>query len=137
LKISPFFQEAQKMAGEDDVTDDGVDFSDSFGPNGWPAWTILMLMSFWGLAVVCEEYFVPALNVLCIKLNLPDDVAGATFMAAGASSPELFSAIISLFITKSALGIGTIIGSEIFVSFFFFNCIIFILIFFILIQHDV
>jgi Ca2+/Na+ antiporter len=109
------------MAGEDDVTDDGVDFSDSFGPNGWPAWTILMLMSFWGLAVVCEEYFVPALNVLCIKLNLPDDVAGATFMAAGASSPELFSAIISLFITKSALGIGTIIGSEIFVSFFFFQ----------------
>jgi len=107
------------MAGDDDVTDDGVDFSDSFGPNGWPAWTILMLMSFWGLAVVCEEYFVPALNVLCIKLNLPDDVAGATFMAAGASSPELFSAIISLFITKSALGIGTIIGSEIFVSIYF------------------
>jgi Ca2+/Na+ antiporter len=102
------------MAGDDGGDDDGIDFSDSFGDHGWPAWTILMLMSFWGLACVCEDFFVPALNVLCIKLNLPDDVAGATFMAAGASSPELFSAIISLFVTKSALGIGTIIGSEIF-----------------------
>lgn len=27
--------------------------------------------------LVCEEYFVPALNVLCEELNVPDDVAGA------------------------------------------------------------
>lgn len=41
-------------------------------------------------------------------------VAGATLMAAGASSPELFSSIVALFITHSALGLGTIVGSEIF-----------------------
>jgi len=35
-------------------------------------------------------------------------------MAAGASSPELFSSIVALFITHSALGLGTIVGSEIF-----------------------
>ena len=35
-------------------------------------------------------------------------------MAAGASSPEMFAAFISLFVTHSSLGIGTIIGSEIF-----------------------
>mmetsp|Transcript_15268 Transcript_15268/g.30845 ORF Transcript_15268/g.30845 Transcript_15268/m.30845 type:complete len:544 (-) Transcript_15268:484-2115(-) len=35
-------------------------------------------------------------------------------MAAGASSPELFSSIIALFVTHSALGLGTIVGSEIF-----------------------
>lgn len=35
-------------------------------------------------------------------------------MAAGASSPELFSSIVSLFITHSSLGLGTIVGSEIF-----------------------
>ena len=56
----------------------------------------------------------PALNIMCEKFNIPDDVAGATFMAAGASSPEMFAAFISLFITHSALGAGTIIGSEIF-----------------------
>lgn len=46
--------------------------------------------------------------------KIPDDVAGATLMAAGASSPELFSSLVSLFITHSALGLGTIVGSEIF-----------------------
>ena len=35
-------------------------------------------------------------------------------MAAGASSPELLSSFISLFITHSSLGLGTIVGSEIF-----------------------
>lgn len=58
--------------------------------------------------------FVPALNVLVTEFNIPDDVAGATLMAAGASSPELFSSIVSLFVTHSALGLGTIVGSEIF-----------------------
>lgn len=38
---------------------------------------------------------------------------GATLMAAGASSPELFASIVSLFITHSSLGMGTIIGSEV------------------------
>lgn len=58
--------------------------------------------------------FVPALNVIANHFNIPDDVAGATLMAAGASSPELFSSIIALFVTHSALGLGTIVGSEIF-----------------------
>ena len=35
-------------------------------------------------------------------------------MAAGASSPELFSSIVALFVTHSALGLGTVVGSEIF-----------------------
>jgi Ca2+/Na+ antiporter len=69
---------------------------------------------FWGLAVVCEEYFVPSLNILCEELNIPDDVAGATFMAAGASSPEMFTSFIALFVNHSAIGVGTVVGSEIF-----------------------
>ena len=75
---------------------------------------IALLISFWGLAVVCEEYFVPALNILCDDYKIPDDVAGATLMAAGNSSPEFFSVIISLFITHTTLGVGTAIGSAIF-----------------------
>lgn len=35
-------------------------------------------------------------------------------MASGASSPELLCTIVSLFITHSSLGLGTIVGSEIF-----------------------
>mmetsp|Transcript_61336 Transcript_61336/g.168383 ORF Transcript_61336/g.168383 Transcript_61336/m.168383 type:complete len:750 (+) Transcript_61336:558-2807(+) len=103
---------------ENDCTDVGEDDAEEVDPftadGGWALYFVLMLTSFWALAVVVEEYFVPALNVLCDKLNMPDDVAGATFMAAGASSPEMFAAFVSLFITHTSLGIGTIIGSEIF-----------------------
>jgi len=42
------------------------------------------------------------------------DVAGATFMAAGGSAPELFTAVIGVFIAVSDVGIGTIVGSAVF-----------------------
>ena len=69
---------------------------------------------FWCLSVVCEERFVPALAVICDVLKIPDDVAGATLMAAGACSPEVVSSFIALFVTHSALGVGSVVGSEIF-----------------------
>lgn len=75
---------------------------------------VLVIQMFWALALVCEEFFVPALNVLCEELKVPDDVAGATFMAAGASSPELFTSFIGLLIYNSNIGVGTVVGSEIF-----------------------
>ena len=36
-------------------------------------------------------------------LNLPPDVAGATFMAAGSSGPELATAMIGVFVAKVSL----------------------------------
>ena len=42
-----------------------------------------------GIAIVCDDYFVSSLEKICDKLNLSEDVAGATFMAAGSSAPEL------------------------------------------------
>jgi len=69
--------------------------------------------SFYFQAIVTEERFVPALNVISKRLKMSDDVAGATLMAAGSSSPELFAAMISVFVTHSALGIGTVVGSEV------------------------
>ncbi|KAJ8272018.1 hypothetical protein COCON_G00108770 [Conger conger] len=45
-----------------------------------------MLYMFIALAIVCDEFFVPALTVITEKLQISDDVAGATFMAAGGSA---------------------------------------------------
>jgi Ca2+/Na+ antiporter len=39
-------------------------------------------------------------------------VAGATFMAAGGSAPELFTSIIGVFISQDDVGIGTIVGKK-------------------------
>ncbi|CAF2785089.1 unnamed protein product [Rotaria sp. Silwood2] len=47
-------------------------------------------------------------------LNLDEDVAGATFMAGGSSSPELFTALIGIFVAKGDVGVGTIVGSAVF-----------------------
>ena len=47
---------------------------------------ILMTYMFIGFHILCDDFFVPALNVLCEKFGLPDDIAGATFMAAGCAT---------------------------------------------------
>lgn len=69
---------------------------------------------FLALALVCDEFFVPALHVISKIANISDDVAGATFMAAGGSAPELFISVIGVFISKSNVGFGTIVGSAVF-----------------------
>ncbi|XP_067380440.1 sodium/potassium/calcium exchanger 2-like isoform X4 [Channa argus] len=73
-----------------------------------------MIYMFIALAIVCDEFFVPALTVITEKLSISDDVAGATFMAAGGSAPELFTSVIGVFISHSNVGIGTIVGSAVF-----------------------
>uniref|UniRef100_A0A6Q2YQ94 Sodium/calcium exchanger membrane region domain-containing protein n=2 Tax=Esox lucius TaxID=8010 RepID=A0A6Q2YQ94_ESOLU len=69
---------------------------------------------FIALALVCDDYFVPSLEKICERLHLSEDVAGATFMAAGSSAPELFTSVIGVFITKGDVGVGTIVGSAVF-----------------------
>ena len=69
---------------------------------------------FVALAIVCDEYFVPSLDVIASKLNLSNDVAGATFMAAGGSTPELFTSFFGVFVAKTNVGFGTIVGSAVF-----------------------
>ena len=55
---------------------------------------------FLGLSIVCDDYFVPALERMVESLQMSQDVAGATFMAAGSSAPELATAVIGVFIAK-------------------------------------
>ncbi|CAL8245753.1 unnamed protein product [Lota lota] len=82
---------------------------------GWVALHIIgMVYMFVALAIVCDEFFVPTLEVITNKLEISDDVAGATFMAAGGSAPELFTSLIGVFISHSNVGIGTIVGSAVF-----------------------
>jgi len=73
-----------------------------------------IIYMFYALALVCDEFFVPSLEVIIEKLGISPDVAGATFMAAGGSAPELFTSVIGVFIAKNDVGIGTIVGSAVF-----------------------
>ena len=49
----------------------------------------VMLLSFWGLAFVCDHYFCSSLMVLCEERGIPENVAGATVMAIGTSAADL------------------------------------------------
>ncbi|XP_062921175.1 sodium/potassium/calcium exchanger 1 [Mobula hypostoma] len=82
---------------------------------GWVLLHVLgMVYMFIALALVCDEFFVPSLGTITERLEISDDVAGATFMAAGGSAPELFTSLIGVFIAHSNVGIGTIVGSAVF-----------------------
>jgi len=71
---------------------------------------------FLGVAIICDEFFVESLELISAALSLSDDVAGATFMAAGSSAPELATAVISIIFKPepSDEGLGTIVGSAVF-----------------------
>ncbi|XP_064474924.1 sodium/potassium/calcium exchanger Nckx30C-like isoform X1 [Ornithodoros turicata] len=73
-----------------------------------------MVYMFVALAIICDEFFIPALDVITLNLGISEDVAGATFMAAGGSAPELFTSVIGVFISFDDVGIGTIVGSAVF-----------------------
>lgn len=75
---------------------------------------LIVLYVFGALAIVCDDYFCASLEIICDELSLQEDVAGATFMAAGSSAPEFFTALIGVFIAESDVGVGTIVGSAVF-----------------------
>lgn len=86
-------------------------------------WFVPIAFMFYCQHHVCEEYFIPAINVLVSRANASPNkwinrwgesaVAGATIMALGCNGPELFCNLISLYIGSDA-GIGVVVGSEIF-----------------------
>jgi len=51
-----------------------------------------ILYCFVALALICDEYYVASLDIICNIFNLSPDVAGATFMAIGlVPFPLIFS----------------------------------------------
>jgi len=77
---------------------------------------ILNIYLFLGIAIICDGHFTASLEMICSDkgLGLNNDVAGATFMAAGSSAPELATSFIGTFLSESNVGVGTIIGSAVF-----------------------
>ncbi len=78
---------------------------------------LILLVSFYILAKVVDDYFVESLDEIASKLKMSSDAAGATLMAVGSSAPELFVAIFALIRpdgSHEAIGIGNIVGSALF-----------------------
>jgi len=80
------------------------------------AYFVILLISFYFIAKICDDYFVDSLDVIAHRLNMSSDAAGATLMAIGSSAPELMVAIISVLKPGSheQIGMGNIVGSALF-----------------------
>jgi len=77
---------------------------------------VALLLSFYLLNEVTENFFIPSLDTISHKTKMSDDAAGATLMAAGSSAPELFISIIAILYggDNFEIGVGTIVGSALF-----------------------
>lgn len=95
------------IAGEDCKAD-----FDSYG--GFLLWALLILYTFKVLADVCDGHLTSVLERIVEKLGVPEDVAGATFLAMSSSAPELFHSVVSTFVLVSPSGLGNIVGSALF-----------------------
>ncbi|KAL3985534.1 putative integral membrane protein [Acanthocheilonema viteae] len=73
-----------------------------------------LIYMFIAISLVSDKFFIPSLSIIIGKLSISNDVAGATFMAAGGSAPEFFASLFGVFITQNNVGIGTIVGSATF-----------------------
>lgn len=78
----------------------------------------VLLLCFYLLAVLTEEFFVPSIDVIAKKLGLSHDAAGATLLAIGSSAPEFFIALIAVLGLAGGdhadIGAGAVVGSAIF-----------------------
>ena len=61
--------------------------------------------------LVTDYRLLPAMQAVCKKLHIPDDVAGATLLGASLNAPELFSSAVSTFATHNDVGVGVVVGS--------------------------
>mmetsp|Transcript_26507 Transcript_26507/g.77393 ORF Transcript_26507/g.77393 Transcript_26507/m.77393 type:complete len:452 (-) Transcript_26507:786-2141(-) len=92
------------------------DLTDFDTSGGVAVWLFIMFYCFVGIAIVCDDFFVEAIEEVVEVLKIPEDVAGATFMAVGSSAPEFFTVIIATMVTESDEGIGDIVGAAVFNS---------------------
>ncbi|XP_018649620.1 putative potassium-dependent sodium-calcium exchanger 3,4 [Schistosoma mansoni] len=59
---------------------------------------------FIGLALLCDDFFIPCLERICEVLHVQPDVAGS-------SAPELATTLVGVFIAKDDIGLGAVVGS--------------------------
>ena len=114
-------EEANRNFTNSSSDDSGVlETSDKYPSEPWERYGgfllyfALMCYVFCGFEVICDAFFVPALNVFCELMHMSEDFAGATLMGIGGNLPDIFSGIVGVCILDTDVGTGTIVGSLLF-----------------------
>lgn len=73
---------------------------------------VILLYMFLGLVLLCDGFYVTSLETIKDKLNLKEDVVGASFMAFGNAVPELSVALVAALSPSTVkIGPGAVVGS--------------------------
>ena len=56
---------------------------------------IVCLWLFLALAIVCDDFMVPSIEIFCRRWKIPDEAAGASILAFGSSAPEILINIVA------------------------------------------
>ena len=79
-----------------------------------------LLMCFLALAIICDDFLVPPIELFCERYKIPDEAAGASFLAFGSSAPEIVIATIATLSGGeegegggSETGLSTVLGSAV------------------------
>jgi len=81
---------------------------------GFVLYLFLVVYIVLSFEILVNDFFIPALNVLCEKCHISQDFAGATLMPAGSEIPDILISIFGMLILHSDVGVGTIAGSMLF-----------------------
>ena len=71
------------------------------------------LYLFLALAIVCDDYLVPSIEVFCERMKIPDEAAGASILAFGSSAPEIMINVAAAVDGKVEMSLSAIMGSAI------------------------
>lgn len=71
----------------------------------------ILLIIFCCLAILCNEYLVPAVELLVTEFKIPEEVAGVTLLAMGSATPEIVLNTVSAIESASSLSLNAILGS--------------------------
>merc|ERR1719247_1941293 len=75
---------------------------------------LIVVYTFKVLGYICDGHLTAIVQRIVDKLGVPEDVAGATFMAMSSSAPEVILSIITTMLIPSSGGAACIVGSALF-----------------------
>ncbi|MEZ4517019.1 MAG: hypothetical protein R3C44_09350 [Chloroflexota bacterium] len=73
---------------------------------------VVIALCVYVLTILTDEYFIPSLDEISKRANIPSNVAGASLMAMGSSMPELTIALIALFLSVVNIAISALVTSS-------------------------
>ncbi|XP_066271890.1 sodium/potassium/calcium exchanger 5-like [Branchiostoma lanceolatum] len=74
---------------------------------------LAVLYLFLATAIVCEDYFMPAIYVCTARFQLDPSVVGAVIVGSFCSAPELATTIIGVFVSGNDVGVGAMVGTAV------------------------